>query len=159
MGKTPTSSDHHGRLRPDTSPAPATPSVWPIPRMLDRLLADHASHHPVGASGLDVGLPDGQMGNSEVGHTNIGAGRVVYQDLTRISQVPSRTARSLPTKPAMQGAMDELPAKRATPLHLCGLLSDGGVHSHILSICTPCWSWPSRKGLDRVYIHCLSGRP
>ena len=63
----------------------ATPSVWPTRPVLDRLFAEYA-HTTLSASGLDVGLPDGQMGNSEVGHTNIGGGRVVFQDLPRISR-------------------------------------------------------------------------
>ena len=82
----------------------------------------------IGASGMDVGLPDGQMGNSEVGHTNIGAGRVVYQELTRITKAAKEGA--LMTNEALVAAMENCKAK-GSALHLMGLLSDGGVHSHI----------------------------
>lgn len=79
------------------------------------------------ASGLSVGLPEGQMGNSEVGHLNIGAGRVVYQDLTRISQ--SIVEGDFFTNPVLLEALDKIRSAGGT-LHLMGLLSDGGVHSH-----------------------------
>ena len=79
------------------------------------------------ASGEEVGLPAGQMGNSEVGHTNLGAGRVVYQDLTRIDK--SIRDGSFFERPALHAAMDRC-AGGAQTLHLIGLLSDGGVHSH-----------------------------
>ena len=78
------------------------------------------------ASGLDVGLPDGQMGNSEVGHTNIGAGRIVYQDLTRITK--SIQDGDFFTNEVLNGAMENA---KEHALHIMGLLSDGGVHSHI----------------------------
>ena len=81
----------------------------------------------IGASGLSVGLPDGQMGNSEVGHTNIGAGRVVYQELTRITLAVQDG--TIGANPAIVAAMDN--AKDGRALHLMGLLSSGGVHSHI----------------------------
>lgn len=81
----------------------------------------------IGASGMDVGLPDGQMGNSEVGHTNIGAGRVVYQELTRITK--SIQDGDFFQNPALVKAMDNCKANH-TALHMMGLLSDGGVHSH-----------------------------
>ena len=80
------------------------------------------------ASGLDVGLPDGQMGNSEVGHTNIGAGRVVFQDLPRISK--SIQDGTFFENPAYIHAMDAC-REHDSALHLMGLLSDGGVHSHL----------------------------
>ena len=79
------------------------------------------------ASGLDVGLPDGQMGNSEVGHTNIGAGRVVYQQLVKISK--SITDGDFFENEALLGAVENC-KKNGSALHLIGLLSDGGVHSH-----------------------------
>jgi len=82
----------------------------------------------IGASGLDVGLPDGQMGNSEVGHTNIGAGRVVYQMLVKISK--SITDGDFFEIEALKGAIENC-KKNDSALHLIGLLSDGGVHSHI----------------------------
>ena len=117
---------------------------------LDRLWAT-CPHTQIGASGLDVGLPDGQMGNSEVGHTNMGAGRIVYQELTRITK--SIEEGEYLTNPALAHAMENA-KKPGAALHLMGLLSDGGVHSHnshlyaILELC-------KRKGLDRVYVHCL----
>ena len=94
---------------------------------LDRLFAENPGCK-VSASGLDVGLPEGQMGNSEVGHTNIGAGRVVFQDLPRITKAISDG--SFDANPAYLHAMDAC-LEKGTSLHLMGLLSDGGVHSHI----------------------------
>lgn len=107
------------------------------------------------ASGLAVGLPDGQMGNSEVGHLNMGAGRIIYQELTRI------------TKSIRDGDFFEVPElveavencrKNGSSIHFYGLLSDGGVHSHIthlfglLDLCR-------KKGLEKVYVHCfMDGR-
>ena len=82
----------------------------------------------IGASGLDVGLPDGQMGNSEVGHTNIGAGRIVYQMLVKITK--DIEDGKFFENPAISAAMDACKEK-GTALHLMGLLSPGGVHSHI----------------------------
>lgn len=79
-------------------------------------------HTQIGASGMDVGLPDGQMGNSEVGHTNIGAGRVVYQELTRITKTISDG--DFFENPVLVGAMDNC-IEKGTTLHLAGLLSDG----------------------------------
>lgn len=80
------------------------------------------------ASGLAVGLPAGQMGNSEVGHMNIGAGRVVYQDLVRVNKAIEE--KELDTNPVLTAALDYA-KKNNKPVHLIGLLSDGGVHSHI----------------------------
>jgi len=107
------------------------------------------------ASGIDVGLPAGQMGNSEVGHTNIGAGRIVYQDLTRISRAIADGV--LAENPAL-GLAFAAAAKDGQALHLLGLLSDGGVHSHqehleaLLRIAT-------ERGLKKVYVHVfLDGR-
>ena len=82
----------------------------------------------IGASGMDVGLPDGQMGNSEVGHTNIGAGRIVYQELTRITK--SIADGDFFNNPAFLNAVENC-KKNDSALHLMGLPSDGGVHSHI----------------------------
>ena len=82
----------------------------------------------LGASGLSVGLPDGQMGNSEVGHTNIGAGRIVYQELTRITK--SISDGDFFENEALTKAIENC-KKNNSSLHLMGLLSDGGVHSHI----------------------------
>ena len=109
----------------------------------------------IGASGLDVGLPHGQMGNSEVGHTNMGAGRIVYQELTRITK--SIEDGDFFENEAMNKAIDNCKANDSS-LHLFGLLSPGGVHSHnthlygILELA-------KRKGLTKVYIHAfLDGR-
>ena len=85
----------------------------------------------IAASGMDVGLPDGQMGNSEVGHTNMGAGRVVYQELTRISKAIKEG--SVYQNEVLVKAMKNA-AEDGKALHLMGLLSPGGVHSHITHI-------------------------
>ena len=94
---------------------------------LDEFFREFA-HTTLQASGLDVGLPAGQMGNSEVGHTNIGAGRVVFQDLPRITK--SIADGDFFRNPAYCHAMDAC-LEKGTSLHLMGLLSDGGVHSHL----------------------------
>lgn len=122
--------------------------------VLDRLFAEYA-HTTLSASGLDVGLPAGQMGNSEVGHTNIGGGRVVYQDLPRITC--SIEDGSFFRNPAYNKAMDDC-LEKGTSLHLFGLLSNGGVHSHN----THLWAlmqMAKDKGLSKVYLHAfLDGR-
>lgn len=107
------------------------------------------------ASGMAVGLPDGQMGNSEVGHLNMGAGRIVYQELTRI------------TKSIQDGDFFENEAflaavknckENGSALHLYGLVSDGGVHSHNTHI-YGLLELAKRNGLEKVYVHCfLDGR-
>ena len=106
-------------------------------------------------SGLNVGLPDGQMGNSEVGHTNIGAGRIVYQELTRITK--SIEDGDFFNIPELVGAIENC-KKNHSKLHILGLLSDGGVHSHnrhlyaILELA-------KRKDFEDVYVHCfMDGR-
>ncbi len=107
------------------------------------------------ASGLDVGLPDGQMGNSEVGHTNIGAGRIVYQDLTRITK--SIEDGDFFENPALLAAMENC-KKQDSTLHLWGLLSDGGVHSHQNHL-YGLLEMAKRQGLTKVYVHAfLDGR-
>ena len=121
---------------------------------LDKIFAENP-HTQIGASGMDVGLPDGQMGNSEVGHTNIGAGRIVYQELTRI------------TKSAQDGEMDKNEAlvkamknakENGKALHFMGLLSDGGVHSHNSHLYA-LLEMAKRMGLEKVFIHCfMDGR-
>ena len=122
--------------------------------VLDRLFADNA-HTTLSASGLDVGLPAGQMGNSEVGHTNIGGGRVVFQDLPRISRAIERGEffKNLAYNKAMDDCLE-----KGTSLHLYGLLSDGGVHSTVEHL----WAllkMAKDKGLEKVYIHAfLDGR-
>ena len=107
------------------------------------------------ASGLDVGLPDGQMGNSEVGHTNIGAGRIVYQELTRITK--SINDGDFFQNEAFNNACDNC-IKNGSALHIMGLLSDGGVHSHNEHMYALI-KLAKEKGLEKVYIHCfLDGR-
>lgn len=109
----------------------------------------------IGASGLDVGLPNGQMGNSEVGHTNIGAGRIVYQELTRITKTIDED--KLKDNEAIVNAMDKA-LENGTALHLMGLLSDGGVHSHITHL-YGILELAKKKGLKDVYVHAfLDGR-
>ncbi len=117
---------------------------------LDKLLAT-CPHTLIGASGMDVGLPDGQMGNSEVGHTNIGAGRVVYQELTRITK--SIADGDFFTNAALAAAMENCKAK-GTALHLYGLLSDGGVHSHNTHLYA-LLEMAKKAGLGKVFVHCL----
>ena len=122
--------------------------------VLENLFAT-CPHTTLSASGLDVGLPEGQMGTSEVGHTNIGGGRVVFQDLPRISR--SIEDGSFFENPAYVSAMDAC-LKNDSSLHLYGLLSDGGVHSHT----THLWAllkMAKIRGLKKVYIHAfLDGR-
>lgn len=113
------------------------------------------SHTLIGASGEDVGLPDGQMGNSEVGHLNIGAGRIVYQELTRITK--EIREGSLFTNPALLEAMENA-KKEGRELHLMGLLSDGGVHSHNSHI-EGLLLMAKQQGVKDVYVHAfMDGR-
>ncbi len=128
-------------------------SIARTPNM-DRLKANSA-HTTLSASGLDVGLPDGQMGNSEVGHTNIGAGRRVYQDLPRITK--SIQDGSFFKNSAYLGLTDYV-KQRGGALHVMGLLSDGGVHSHMEHIFAML-DMAKREGVAEVYVHCfLDGR-
>ena len=121
---------------------------------LDQYWAENP-HTTLSASGLDVGLPEGQMGNSEVGHTNIGAGRVVFQDLPRITLDIQKGGFF--ANPAYVAAMDACKEK-GTALHLYGLLSDGGVHSHIEHLFAML-RMAKERGLTKVYVHCfLDGR-
>ena len=107
------------------------------------------------ASGLSVGLPDGQMGNSEVGHLNMGAGRIVYQELTRITK--SIQDGDFFENKAFMAAVENC-KKNDSALHLFGLVSDGGVHSHITHI-YGLLELAKRNGLKKVYVHCfLDGR-
>ncbi len=121
---------------------------------LDRLFSQNPCSR-LSASGLDVGLPEGQMGNSEVGHTNIGAGRVVFQILPKIS-------REIETgdffkNPAYVKAMDDAKSG-GRALHIMGLLSTGGVHSHLSHIFA-ILDMAKARGLEKVYVHCfLDGR-
>ncbi len=121
---------------------------------LDKLLAVYP-HTRLGASGMNVGLPDGQMGNSEVGHLNIGAGRIVYQELTRITKDIQDGVFF--EKEALVEAMDSA-KKTGKALHLMGLLSDGGVHSHNTHLYA-LLEMAKKRGLQKVYVHCfLDGR-
>lgn len=109
----------------------------------------------IGASGMDVGLPDGQMGNSEVGHTNIGAGRIVYQELTRITK--SIADEDFFSNEAFLSAVENC-KKNGSALHLMGLLSDGGVHSHNSHL-YGLLELAKKNGLTKVYVHCfMDGR-
>ena len=121
---------------------------------LDRLNATYPTT-VIHASGMDVGLPDGQMGNSEVGHTNIGAGRIVYQELTRITK--SISDGDFFENEALVGACKNCAYKNSS-LHIMGLLSDGGVHSHIEHLFAIV-ELAKKQGLKNVYVHCfLDGR-
>lgn len=118
-------------------------------------LWENYPHTYIQASGLDVGLPAGQMGNSEVGHLNIGAGRIVYQELTRITK--SIDDGDFFRNPAFLKAMDNCTQKK-TALHLMGLCSDGGVHSHLEHLYALV-RMAKEQGLSKVYIHCfMDGR-
>ena len=107
------------------------------------------------ASGLSVGLPDGQMGNSEVGHLNMGAGRIVYQELTRISK-EIEDGDFFKNEALLKGIQNV--KENHSSLHLYGLLSDGGVHSHITHL-YGLLALAKREGIEKVYVHCfLDGR-
>lgn len=120
----------------------------------DKLVNEYP-HTTLKASGISVGLPEGQMGNSEVGHLNIGAGRIIYQELTRISK--DINEGSFFKNETFNKAIDNAKVNNSS-MHLMGLLSNGGVHSHIdhlKSLITLC----KDKGLKKVYVHCfLDGR-
>ena len=127
--------------------AAGTPNV-------DRFSAAYP-HTLIGASGMDVGLPRGQMGNSEVGHTNMGAGRIVYQELTRITKAIEDG--DFFDNEALCGAMDAAKAA-GKKLHVMGLVSDGGVHSHQDHLYA-LMEMAQKRGLPEVYIHAfLDGR-
>ena len=112
-------------------------------------------HTTLKACGLDVGLPDGQMGNSEVGHLNIGAGRIVYQDLTLITK--QIEDGDFFRNPALLKAMDHAKKNHST-LHLLGLCSDGGVHSHLTHLFALI-DMAKREGVENLCVHCfLDGR-
>ena len=121
---------------------------------LKRYLAAYP-HATLGASGMSVGLPDGQMGNSEVGHLNIGAGRIVYQELTRITKDIQDGAFF--ANPALTAAMDAA-RDGGKKLHLFGLLSSGGVHSHNSHLYA-LLRMARERGVEDVCVHCfLDGR-
>jgi len=118
-------------------------------------LRETCAHGLIGASGEAVGLPDGQMGNSEVGHMNLGAGRVIYQDFTRIAL--SIENGSFFTNPVLRPAMDKL-AQRGKTLHILGLLSDGGVHSHQQHLLAMA-QLAAQAGVKTICLHAfLDGR-
>ena len=119
-----------------------------------KYMAEYPSSQ-LGASGLSVGLPNGQMGNSEVGHLNMGAGRIVYQELTKITK--EIEDGEFFKNEALLGAMKNA-KENGKKLHIWGLLSNGGVHSHnthlyaLLKMC-------KEQGLDNAYVHCfMDGR-
>ena len=117
---------------------------------LDKLFLNYP-HTQLSASGMAVGLPDGQMGNSEVGHTNMGAGRIVYQELTRITK--SIQDGDFFENEALVGAVEHA-KKNGTALHIMGLVSNGGVHSHNSHIYAVA-ELAKRKGLEKVFVHCF----
>ena len=121
---------------------------------IDKLMKKY-SNVDINTSGLAVGLPEGQMGNSEVGHTNIGAGRIVYQELTRITK--SIEEGDFFSNPEFIAAIENC-KKNNSKLHILGLVSDGGVHSHIRHL-YGLLEMAKRRDFEDVYIHCfLDGR-
>ena len=121
---------------------------------IDKLMKKYQTTE-IYTSGLKVGLPEGQMGNSEVGHTNIGAGRIVYQDLTKITK--SIEDGDFFTIPEFTEAIENC-KKYNSKLHILGLLSDGGVHSHIRHL-YGLLEMAKRRDFEDVYVHCfLDGR-
>ncbi len=122
--------------------------------VMDKLMAEYPYVKGL-ASGMAVGLPEGQMGNSEVGHLNMGAGRIVYQELTRITKEiqDGDFFKNEALLDAVKNAKEN-----GTALHLFGLLSDGGVHSHITHL-FGLLELVKKEGLEKVYVHCfLDGR-
>lgn len=118
--------------------------------VMDRLLKTY-SHSKGSASGADVGLPEGQFGNSEVGHLNIGAGRIVWQELSRIDQ--SIANGDFKENAAIEEALDK--AKITGRLHIFGLLGDGGVHAHIHHI-KAMLELAHQHGIQHVYVHAFT---
>ena len=137
-----------------TEPGPGNAVANAPTPNLDRIFRD-CPGCKLSASGLDVGLPEGQMGNSEVGHTNMGAGRVVFQDLPHISR--DIESGEFFQNSAYLEAMSNC-REWGSALHLMGLLSDGGVHSHITHLFA-LLKMAKEQGLSKVYVHCfLDGR-
>ena len=121
---------------------------------LDALCANYANTL-IAASGMDVGLPDGQMGNSEVGHVNIGAGRVVYQELTRVTK--EIRDGDFFKNAALCKAVDAA-SSQGKAVHIMGLLSEGGVHSHEDHIAAMV-ELAAQRGAETIYLHAfLDGR-
>ena len=137
------------------APPSATNAVYVANTPNMDLFAREYPHTTLTAHNGMVGLPEGQMGNSEVGHLNIGAGRTVYQDFTRINRAVDNG--QFKANAVLNALMDQVSAA-GSALHLCGLLSDGGVHSHIRHLIALV-ELAAAKGLGRVYIHCfMDGR-
>jgi 2,3-bisphosphoglycerate-independent phosphoglycerate mutase len=137
-----------------TDPSPTNAITEANTPVWDRLMAQRP-HTLISGSGEDVGLPDGQMGNSEVGHMNLGAGRVVYQDFTRINRAIEQG--EFQKNRALNNAMAKVKAN-GSALHLMGLLSPGGVHSHEEQIFAT-MRMAADAGIERVYLHAfLDGR-
>ncbi|KFZ37539.1 phosphoglyceromutase [Shewanella mangrovi] len=137
--------------RSDTSNNAVFHAKTPV---LDGLTEKYA-HSLISGSGLDVGLPDGQMGNSEVGHINIGSGRIVYQELTRIGKAIDDG--EFFDNPALAKAVDAAAAADGA-VHIMGLLSAGGVHSHEDHIAAMC-QMAAKRGAKAIYLHAfLDGR-
>ncbi len=138
----------HSEETRDNAIAAANAPVW-------KRFWQQQPHRLISGSGLDVGLPPGQMGNSEVGHMNLGAGRIVFQELTRINQ--DVESGRFAENPVLGDAMDTAIA-RGRPLHVMGLLSPGGVHSHedhIIALVETA----ARRGVEAVHVHAfLDGR-
>ena len=137
-----------------TAPGPGNAFATANTPVLDRLFSE-CPFSRLRCSGMDVGLPDGQMGNSEVGHTNIGAGRVVFQDLPKITKSIQDGSffENKAYKDAMIAARD---AGKA--VHIYGLMSDGGVHSHITHI-QAAVKMARELGCEKVFVHCfMDGR-
>ena len=131
-------------------PSPANAIAAANTPRLDELFAQYP-HTTIKASGMAVGLPEGQMGNSEVGHTNIGAGRVVYQELTRISKAIDDC--DFYTNAVLLDAIAKAKQNNAA-LHLIGLVSNGGVHSHNTHLYA-LLELAKQQGLTEVYVHAL----
>jgi 2,3-bisphosphoglycerate-independent phosphoglycerate mutase len=122
--------------------------------VMDHLYATHANGL-ISGSGMDVGLPDGQMGNSEVGHMNLGAGRVVYQDFTRVTK--SIRDGDFFENPTICAAVDKA-VKAGKAVHFMGLLSEGGVHSHQDHLVAMA-ELAAQRGAEKIYLHAfLDGR-
>ncbi len=139
---------------PDSAEHDGDATVLAHTPFTDEMMAKYP-HGTLSASGLDVGLPGGQMGNSEVGHLNLGAGQIVYQDLTRISKTIAEG--KLGENPVIQEAF----AKAAGPgkrLHFMGLVSDGGVHSHLEHLVALC-NLAKEAGVQEIMVHAfMDGR-
>ena len=116
----------------------------------DQLLATQP-HGLISGSGMDVGLPDGQMGNSEVGHMNLGAGRVVYQDFTRVTKA-IRDGEFF-SNPEICKAVDQA-VGNGKAVHILGLLSDGGVHSHQEHL-VAMTELAVQRGAEQIYLHAF----